>query len=87
MQVAKLAGIPDEVLAVSRGKLLELEQGYVADAHGSAQQTLLLQGRVDDGVHDSVVAKLRGVNIDELTPREAQGVLFDLVGLIGGGEE
>ena len=87
LQVAKLAGIPDEVLAVSRGKLLELEQGYVADAHGAAQQTLLLQGRVDDGVHDSIVAKLRGVNIDELTPREAQGVLFDLVGLIGGGEE
>ncbi len=107
LQVARLAGVPEEVLAISREKLHGLEDRYVGDvgvreadgvgnlegdsfisanassmSPSASQASLLPQNRPEEQV---VIAKLKKITADELTPRQALDLLYELVGELGGG--
>jgi DNA mismatch repair protein MutS len=80
LQVAKLAGIPAPVLQAAREKLLELEQGAL---HGSApKQTITALPAQDDLFSATqphpVIESLKGLEIDDLTPRQALDKLYEL---------
>ena len=87
VQVAKLAGVPEAVLALARSRLARLEshhnrcdtrQGDLfappPDADGQASE--------DAVEEDAVRERLLGVNPDELTPRSALDLVFDLKNLL-----
>ncbi len=80
IQVARLAGVPHDVLTVARDKLTELEIHYrdLAPERDSMHASQL-------GIFDKSVApvhpvteKLRAVKVDELTPRQALDLLYEL---------
>lgn len=84
IQVARLAGLPDRVIARAREILQELEKADInhaalmADAipeQSAAQQQLSLFGST---LPDDILKALTEVNVDELTPREALNTLYDL---------
>ena len=90
VHVAKLAGIPPSVVERSRAVLAELEQDFqrrrqAAQADGpiarapDATQLLLF----DDG-SSQIVAKLRGLDADEMTPDRALKILRKLRREAGG---
>ncbi len=88
LQVARLAGVPDEVIAVSRKKLRALEAQYVGggvagDVGGesASQASLFSQGGVGER---EVIAKLESVVAEETSPKEALELLYYLQGLLGG---
>ncbi|NCC66714.1 MAG: DNA mismatch repair protein MutS [Clostridia bacterium] len=80
IEVAKLAGVPDGVIKKAKEYLEELETGTAivvsgakpADAGGGSQMTL---GDVGGG---AVLEKLRGINLDVITPIEAMNLLYEL---------
>lgn len=72
VEVARLAQLPPKVLAEARRMLEELEKSVpIAQGHG---QQLPLFGPEDH----PVVAALRGINPEKLTPLEALELLFQL---------
>ncbi len=90
LQVARLAGVPEEVIAVSREKLHGLEDQYVGsvgdaqanDATPASQASLFPQNPAPSPPEaQAVIAKLKQVAADELTPRQALNLLYHLVEL------
>ena len=85
IQVARLAGIPDEVLARARELLTELEGTH---SHGGEGLGRLGEHRPRSEqppdqlsifqVEHPVVSRLRAVDPDGLTPREALDLLYEL---------
>jgi DNA mismatch repair protein MutS len=79
LQVAKLAGIPAPVLAAARDKLRELEKGA---AQPPGQQTdTASPAQVDlfsAPAPHPVVRALEGLDLDDLSPREALQKLYEL---------
>jgi DNA mismatch repair protein MutS len=77
LQVARLAGVPADVLAEARRYLTALERrDRTADgAHG--QQWLPLDAAVDPA-EAAVLRELRGLDPDTLSPRDAQALLYRL---------
>ena len=75
LQVAKLAGVPQAVLAAAAEKLRELEAGRAsaAPAPGPAQSDLF-----SDPARHPVLAELRELDVDALSPREALALLYAL---------
>ncbi len=92
LQVARLAGVPDEVIALSREKLRGLEDHYVgtakpANAKPTAQTSLFPAARSQAGSglkeqtrpqEQAVIAKLKSVITNETTPRQALELLDEL---------
>ncbi|TVP45645.1 MAG: DNA mismatch repair protein MutS [Gemmatimonadales bacterium] len=81
IQVARLAGLPPEVLARARMLLAELEGTHSRGGQGLGRtepppQMSLFQ--VEDPVAAALVARLRALAIDDLTPLEALNVLAAL---------
>ena len=91
LQVAKLAGVPQHVLAQASRKLKDLEMssgkhGAKADASmNSAEQVLTEQNTIDqtqqmdmplDAPH-WLEQKLKHIDIDDLSPREAHALLYE----------
>ncbi|CAN5730045.1 DNA mismatch repair protein MutS [soil metagenome] len=81
IQVARLAGLPPEVLARARMLLAELEGTHSRGGQGLGHtepppQMSLFQ--VEDPVAAALVARLRALAIDDLTPLEALNVLAAL---------
>ncbi|MCX2982126.1 DNA mismatch repair protein MutS [Halieaceae bacterium IMCC14734] len=75
LQVARLAGIPSPVLDAANHKLRELEQGQPAAPAGPAPaQTELFTAPVTH----PLVEKLQTLQVDDLTPREALQLLYQL---------
>ena len=75
LQVARLAGIPGPVLDAAPHKLRELEQGQPAAPAGSVpSQTELFMAPVSH----PLVEKLQALQVDDLTPREALQLLYQL---------
>jgi DNA mismatch repair protein MutS len=75
LQVAKLAGVPREVIDIALEKLHQLEENEVrAEAGGTpAQSDLFLpQGR------DELRELISALDLDSLTPREALAMLYEL---------
>lgn len=82
VQVARLAGLPDEVIKRAKELLRELEaadinRGIVAELHTPADdaQQLTLFG---SPAPDDIVESLKQMNVDALTPLEALNTLYDL---------
>jgi len=78
LQVAKLAGIPAPVLEAAREKLAELESGAIAPpplptAAGPAQDDLF-----GSAAPHPVVTQLEQLQVDELSPRQALELLYQL---------
>ena len=80
IQVAKLAGVPKKVLEDARRRLAELEEHHHHREAPSAQGDLFSALQQSE---DSVaVARLRKIDPDSLTPREALSVLYELRKLV-----
>ena len=75
LQVAKLAGVPDSVLSLARDKLTQLETGKIQleTVAPPAQNDFFLA----PDTHP-VIEKLQGLNLDDLSPRAALELLYEL---------
>lgn len=95
LQVAKLAGVPDQVIAHAKDKLMSLESGQAVESQSSpvlvapqVQAKPPLNARVEETVFQSdmfavaepskVELALEGISPDDLTPREALALLYEL---------
>lgn len=83
IEVAKLAGVPNEVIRRAREVLAEIEAGAGVPAPTAApaktrEPTYDLLDSLRESEADAVAEKLREVNLDTLTPLEAMNLLFTL---------
>ncbi len=80
LQVARLAGVPDPVLAVSRQKLASLEQTYAVHSKPATeverrQASLLTEQSPQE---QAVISRLKSVNLDQTNPRQALDLLYEI---------
>jgi DNA mismatch repair protein MutS len=75
--VARLAGVPRNVIQDARRYLAELERRDHASRPDAAQQTLDLGPAVDPCAQD-LLETLDRVDPDALSPRDALALLFEL---------
>ena len=80
LQVARLAGVPAEVITSAREKLHDLDNQYAAAAPPAAQSNLFAK---PSAPAQEIIAKLKQIAADEITPREAMDLLYQLRGLAG----
>ncbi|MBT4522904.1 MAG: DNA mismatch repair protein MutS [Halieaceae bacterium] len=80
LQVAKLAGIPGPVLKAAQNKLTELERG---ETQSPMPQSSSQSDMFDSREPHPVVTLLEGLNVDDLTPRQALEKLYQLKSHIG----
>ncbi len=80
LQVARLAGVPREVVALAREKLIALENGSaeMADRTSTDHQLGLFQTEAPDPLHEAV----EELEPDNLSPKEALEQLYRLKGLV-----
>ena len=80
IEVAKLAGLPSEVIKRAREVLAVVERSSKAlttsDAEAAPVEDDLIS--IDDMVNEQVIEELRGIDINTLSPYEAMSFLFDL---------
>ena len=79
IQVAKMAGVPADTLALAKRRLAELEKN---DAPGTASQPVLFNESATPA--NPALKLLRNSDPDELSPRQAQELLFELKSLDDG---
>ena len=72
LQVARLAGVPKTVIDDARSKLRQLEENEV---HTAPQQSDLFLSNQGDS---TILERLRNLNVDDLSPREALDLLYAL---------
>jgi DNA mismatch repair protein MutS len=82
LQVAQLAGVPKKVIDQAKQKLAQLEQGTTAQHLSAAQQTSavqpLQQSLLLEPVEHPLLEQLRQLAVDDLTPRQALELLYQL---------
>ncbi len=80
LQVARLAGVPREVVALAKEKLIALENGSaeMADLTAKDHQLGLFRAERGDPLQDA----LEEIDPDNLTPKEALEQLYRLKGLV-----
>jgi DNA mismatch repair protein MutS len=80
IEVAKLAGIPNEVIKRAKEVLASVER--TARAISTSEEYVEEKDddliSIDDCINDQVVEELRAVDINTLSPYEAMSFLFDL---------
>ena len=83
LQVAKLAGIPSKVVSAARRKLEELEK-HASTEHISAADAQQFQADLFAAPAEpsKALVRLSDVDPDELTPRQAQDLLYELKSLL-----
>jgi DNA mismatch repair protein MutS len=81
LHVARLAGVPVEVVARARQYLESLERQRQAMSGASPQHELDLVTGTDTSAPGLVETKLREVDIDGLSPREALDLVYELAAL------
>ncbi len=72
LQVAQLAGVPVKVIKLAKNKLIELENQSISNHHESGQFEMF-----SDRPHP-VIEKLQDLNIDDLSPKAALDLLYQL---------
>ena len=77
LQVAKLAGVPVEVVCNAGEKLLKLEQQSASKHEKYIEETTGQLGLFDHNPHP-VVERLQQTDLDSLTPKEALNLLYEL---------
>ncbi len=75
LQVAQLAGVPQDVIKLAKSKLLELEKQSNSHHHQQLQPSQFEM--FNDSLHP-VVEKLQKLNVDDLSPRAALDLLYNL---------
>lgn len=76
IQVAQLAGVPRNVISRAKQKLRELEkQAHVMPVNSSQMDIFSMPEKVEE---HAVIAQLKKLNPDALSPREALDLLFEL---------
>ena len=81
LQVAKLAGIPQSVIAAAKRKLAELEAGSTSAVTTAASAPLQPDLFAATAPHPAL-ERLRELDPDNLTARDALELLYDLKGLV-----
>ncbi|MBQ9113113.1 MAG: DNA mismatch repair protein MutS [Clostridia bacterium] len=80
IEVAKLAGIPNEVIKRAKEVLASVEKTAKAISTSEKEETpkddTLIT--IDDFVNDQVIEELKAVDLNTLSPYEAMSFLFDL---------
>jgi DNA mismatch repair protein MutS len=79
LQVAKLAGIPAAVINAAKNKLEQLEQSNVDKGQDPQQEDMFLYR--SDTQADEILEKLTEIDPDELTPKQALALLYQLKSL------
>ncbi len=79
LEVARLAGMPEHLITEARGKLAELEEHYQEGSGPESdspnfQFSLFAPARHEE---EAVVARLRALEPDDLSPREALDILYE----------
>lgn len=77
LQVAALAGVPPRVISAARRYLRELERRSAATHEPRPQQELALEVPQEAPEHEALGA-LKQLDIDAMSPREAQQALYEL---------
>ena len=81
IEVAKLAGVPNEVVKRAREILKDIEEGsHIAVGHNVVKKDNdvdLFAGFISS-VNDEVAEKLKSIDINTTTPIEAMNILFEL---------
>ena len=80
IEVAKLAGIPNEVIKRAREVLASVERTAKAIGESNAQEKQVDDSiiTIDDFVNEQVIEELKAVDINTLSPYEAMSFLFNL---------
>ena len=87
LQVAQLAGVPRDVISLARERLQQLESGETAQPGSKIEQAPAARRRIDmispqvdlfSAPTHPAVEKLEALSLDELTPREALNLLYEL---------
>jgi DNA mismatch repair protein MutS len=85
IQVASLAGVPDTVIQLAKDKLNSLEQEKINDSKPETSNPIT-QENVDEkqkpAENDEITKQLKQINVDEITPRQALDVLYQLQKLL-----
>lgn len=79
LQVAALAGVPAPVIQQARKRLLELEETARAHADSNINQLSLFEP-CDETESSAVEEQLKEIDVDNLTPRDALELLYELKG-------
>jgi DNA mismatch repair protein MutS len=83
LQVAALAGVPQKVISAARRYLRELERRSAEAHEPRPQQELLLEVSEEPHEHP-LVSALHSLDVDAMTPRQAQDALYELKRLLDG---
>ena len=84
IQVAKLAGVPDAVLDHAKSELAALESGshQLVDCTDDSEKTQCTPPQPDlfscSSERDAILEKLREVDVDDLRPRDALELIYQL---------
>jgi DNA mismatch repair protein MutS len=84
LQVAQLAGIPRPVITAAKRKLAQLEVSQVAQQPSAISQTdmfIATETEVEHQTHP-VIAELETMQVDDLTPKQALDLLYQLKELL-----
>lgn len=81
IHVARLAGIPGKVLQQARNQLHRLEQ--LAIKNGESDYMDLFESHLEQENYDHpVIERLRQLNLDEVSPKSAHDLLYELLEVI-----
>ncbi|MBU1151505.1 DNA mismatch repair protein MutS, partial [Patescibacteria group bacterium] len=79
IEVAKLAGLPVDVIGRARGVLDQLENKKIAKSKVSAGQIGMFEEKsADDRGHKKIVDELKGLDLNNLTPLQAMSKLQEI---------
>ena len=84
LQVAQLAGIPKSVVAAAKRKLIQLERNNVVQDSTQPDMFTSNEASVELPIHPALSA-LEAIQADDLTPKQALDVLYQLKALINQG--
>jgi len=79
LQVAQLAGVPDDVIQLAKDKLMQLENNKIKTDQKITEQPDMF---VDRPVKSPVLDLLKSIDPDDLTPKQALERLYSLVTLL-----
>ena len=87
LQVAKLAGVPSDVIKAAKTKLNQLELLQNVEISSQTKVEIDVEQQADlfsqQAVPSVVEDYLKDIDPDELTPKQAQEVIYHLVALLG----
>lgn len=85
IEVAKLAGVPNEVVKRAREILAEIESGAVRTVVTKKEESAApdLFSTIIAGKDSEVADKLRSTDLNTVTPIEAMNLLFELKRMLG----